>query len=250
MNVLPNRRWRVLIRRYGPTSPVWRRRIAMGAGAVSIGLAAIAFAWLADAASEAFRALAGAAWWLPLLLTPAGFAAIAWATRRYAPETVGSGIPQVIAAVQQPGRALRRIISVQTALFKFAFTIAALLIGASVGREGPTVQLSAAILGWYHRVFRAPLRASMIIAGGAAGVAAAFNTPLAGVTFAIEELADAYEQRVALLVMTTILIAGVVSLGLAGVGTLVTFVLEVPITVRVWRGAPLPLDTAYRPHEP
>ena len=56
----------------------------------------------------------------------------------------------------------------------------------------------------------------MIIAGGAAGVAAAFNTPLAGVTFAIEELADAYEQRVALLVMTTILIAGIVSLGLAG----------------------------------
>ncbi len=44
--------------------------------------------------------------------------------------------------------------------------------------------------------------------------------------------------------------SGRVSLGLAGVGTLVTFVLEVPITVRVWRGAPLPLDTAYRPHEP
>ena len=56
----------------------------------------------------------------------------------------------------------------------------------------------------------------MIIAGGAAGVAAAFNTPLAGVAFAIEELAAAYEQRVALLVMTTIMIAGIVSLGMAG----------------------------------
>jgi len=44
--------------------------------------------------------------------------------------------------------------------------------------------------------------------------------------------------------------SGRVALLLAGVGTLVTFVLEVPITVRVWRGAPLPLDTAYRPHEP
>jgi H+/Cl- antiporter ClcA len=78
------------------------------------------------------------------------------------------------------------------------------------------VQISAAILAFHHRIFRVPMRASMIIAGGAAGVAAAFNTPLAGVTFAIEELADAYEQRVALLVMTTILIAGMVSLGLSG----------------------------------
>ncbi len=78
------------------------------------------------------------------------------------------------------------------------------------------MQISAAILGWHHRLLRAPMRASMVIAGGAAGVAAAFNTPLAGVTFAIEELADAYEQRVALLVMTTILIAGIVSLGLSG----------------------------------
>lgn len=43
--------------------------------------------------------------------------------------------------------------------------------------------------------------------------------------------------------------SGRISLLLAGAGTVVTFVLEVPITVRVWRGAPLPLETAYRPHE-
>jgi H+/Cl- antiporter ClcA len=61
-----------------------------------------------------------------------------------------------------------------------------------------------------------PVTAGVIIAGGAAGVAGAFNTPLAGVAFAIEELANAFEQRVALLVMTAILIAGIVSLGLAG----------------------------------
>lgn len=61
-----------------------------------------------------------------------------------------------------------------------------------------------------------PLTPGVIIAGGAAGVAAAFNTPLAGVAFAIEELANAFEQRVALLVMTAILLSGIVSLGLAG----------------------------------
>lgn len=188
----------------------------MGIGAVSIGLIALLFARLADTAGHLFGAMTARAWWVPLFVTPAGFVVIALITRLVAPEAAGSGIPQVIAAAHDPIRAGRLLISVKAASLKCAFTIAALLCGASVGREGPTVQISAAILSWYHRLIRVPLRSSVIIAGGAAGVAAAFNTPLAGVTFAIEELADAYEQRVALLVMTTILIAGIVSLGLAG----------------------------------
>lgn len=188
----------------------------MGLGAITIGLAALLFARLADEASTFFDRAAHAIWWLPLIVTPAGFAGIVWMTRTLVPEAAGSGIPQVIASTHDPRQSLRKLISLRTAAFKGVFTVVALLCGASVGREGPTVQISAAILGWYTRLFRAPIRASMIIAGGAAGVAAAFNTPLAGVTFAIEELADAYEQRVALLVMTTILIAGIVSLGLAG----------------------------------
>jgi H+/Cl- antiporter ClcA len=55
-----------------------------------------------------------------------------------------------------------------------------------------------------------------VIAGGAAGVSGAFNTPLAGVTFALEELASAYEQRLTLLVMAAVVISGLVSLGVAG----------------------------------
>src|SRR3546814_10612599 len=67
-----------------------------------------------------------------------------------------------------------------------------------------------------HQMLKLPVRSSVLVAGGAAGVAAAFNTPLAGVAFAIEELASAYEQRMTLLVMSAVLISGMVSLGIAG----------------------------------
>jgi H+/Cl- antiporter ClcA len=174
----------------------------MGSGAISIGLVALAFAALADLATRRFEGIVSAYPLLPLAGTPLAFAAIAWATRRFAPQASGSGIPQVIAATRDPRGAFHTLVSMKVGLIKCAFTLIALLAGGSVGREGPTVQISAAILSLHHRLFRVPLRSSMIIAGGAAGVAAAFNTPLAGVTFAIEELADANEQRVALLVMT------------------------------------------------
>ena len=89
-------------------------------------------------------------------------------------------------------------------------------VGGSVGREGPTVQVSAAIMVAMHRLLKVRVTAGVFIAGGAAGVAAAFNTPLAGIAFAIEELAAAYEQRVAVLTMGAVLIAGLVSLSVAG----------------------------------
>jgi H+/Cl- antiporter ClcA len=188
----------------------------MGSGAVLVGLVALVFAEVANLAIDIFRSWIASIRWLPLVVTPLGIAAIAIATRRFTPEGKGSGIPQVIAAADDPKNALGTLISLRVGIAKLMMTAAGLLAGASVGREGPTVQVSAAIMARVHRAFRVPVTAGVIIAGGAAGVAAAFNTPLAGVTFAIEELANSFEQRVALLVMTAILIAGFVSLGIAG----------------------------------
>jgi len=211
-----SRRLRALMRHYGLHPMIWRRRAAFLGGAILIGLFALLFAKLADEASHLFTALV-ARWPLsPLLITPLGFVAVVWLTRRFAPAAAGSGIPQVIAATRHPERGLDRLVSARTVIFKFVATIGTLLFGASVGREGPTVQVAASVMGYAHRFLATPLRASVYIAGGAAGVAAAFNTPLAGIAFAIEELAAAYEQRMTLLVMAAVLIAGMVSLGLAG----------------------------------
>ncbi|WP_419827257.1 chloride channel protein [Sphingomonas sp.] len=210
------RRGQVLLRRHGPTAPRWRKRAAIFGGAVAVGLVAIAFAWIADRASGLFSALVSRAWWVPIVLTPCAYAAIAWFTRRFAPAAGGSGIPQIIAAKATPESATEDLASARTSLVKIVMTAGALAAGASVGREGPTVQVGSTVMAYAHRIMRVPLTSSVLVAGAAAGVAAAFNTPLAGVAFAIEELAAAYEQRMTLLVMTAVLIAGMISLGFAG----------------------------------
>lgn len=208
--------WRWKQRRAGQWE-VLRRRIATGAAAVLLGLVALAFAAAGDHAQQRFAALLEKWPYAPLLLTPVVFAAVAWATRRWAIEASGSGIPQVIAASRAPERqAAGPLVSLRTAFVKLAMTVAILGVGGSAGREGPTVQVSAAIMAAVHRLLRVPVTAGVMIAGGAAGVAAAFNTPLAGVAFAIEELAAAYEQRVAVMVMAAVMISGLVSLGIAG----------------------------------
>lgn len=195
--------------------PVWKSRTAATGGAICVGLFAWGFARAADQAQDLFGRLVSVWPWAPLILTPFGFLLLVWSTRRFAPFAKGSGIPQVIAAARKPGAA-DGFISLRTALFKVIATLLALLVGGSVGREGPTVQVGAALMVAFHRLLRMPVNAAVIIAGGAAGVAAAFNTPIAGVAFALEELAAAYEQRLTLLVMATVVIAGLIPLSLAG----------------------------------
>ena len=190
----------------------WGRRAATLVSAVLIGLVAIGFAVAGDHASTFFERTTHRYPWIYLVSAPLVFVAIAAVTNRFAPDARGSGIPQVIAASRMPGNAaIAGLVAVRTALFKAVLTVAALLGGASVGREGPTVQLGAAIMVQVHRLFRVPISAGVYIAGGAAGV-----TPLAGIAFAIEELAVAYEQRVAVLVMGAVMISGLTAQGISG----------------------------------
>lgn len=209
-------RYRALMRAQGPASVRFRTRAAILTGAIAVGIVATLFAAAADMAGEAFAHYAHIWRWWPLLTTPLAFMGLVWLTRRFVPLARGSGIPQVIAAREDPEGATHSLISLRTVSGKAVLTLGAVLAGASVGREGPTVQLAAAVMGLSHRILRVPLRGAVTIAGGAAGVAAAFNTPLAGLLFAIEELASAYEQRVTLLVLAAIVIAGMVAQSIEG----------------------------------
>ena len=198
----------------------WKRRVALWGGAVAVALAAIVFARLGDAASRLFAsALAFSPYWA-LAITPAMFALLAWLTRGRLKGTRGSGIPQVIASVQSRDHALRENwLSLKVVASKLLLTVAALAGGASVGREGPTVHIGAGIMHAIGRImgYRDPYQTSrFLLAGGAAGIAAAFNTPLAGVVFAIEELSGTFEHHFSGVLLTAVIAAGVVSLGLMG----------------------------------
>ncbi|MFP5305090.1 MAG: chloride channel protein [Gammaproteobacteria bacterium] len=204
-------RWRVAWRQ-------WRPRVAYWSAAAGIALAAAAFAWSAESVQHLFFALNERLPWLPLLLTPLGMVAVAWATLRVAPAAAGSGIPQVLAALRNEGRALReQLLALHTAAVKMLFTVVGMACGASVGREGPTVQIGAAIANGVGSRSRHPgVQRRLILAGGAAGVAAAFNTPVAGIVFAFEELASSLEERASGTLLLLVIIAAVVAMSLLG----------------------------------
>ena len=197
---------------------LWRTGLIVGV-AIMGGLIAAGFARLCDGAMRIHADLFQRIGWPVLMLLPAGFGGIAWLTRRFAPEAAGSGIPQVIAAAEHRwrGRWGGQRVTLRTAVWKVALTAVALVCGASIGREGPTVQVVAGVMRTLTRGLKGGAgRRAIIIAGGAAGVAAAFNTPIAGVVFAVEELAKGFDRRTHTTVILVVVVAGFASYALQG----------------------------------
>jgi H+/Cl- antiporter ClcA len=185
-------------------------------GGLTVGAAAIGMAYGADKAQEAFQLLVAWKPWMALIVTPLGFAAAIWLTRNFFNNAQGSGIPQVIAARHVPeGKAQEGLVSLKVAFGKIVVMLFGLLCGASTGREGPTVQVGAAIMFALRR-FSPQREHELMLAGAAAGVSAAFNTPLAGIVFAIEELSRSFEARTSGLLIGSVIAAGMTSLAILG----------------------------------
>ena len=198
----------------------WKRRITLWLAALLVALVAIVFAKASKSAFELFQIILKHGSWLPFILTPTVFGLLAWLTQGRLRATQGSGIPQVISTLKIENKRFRqRVVALPIAGVKIVLTLIGLMVGASIGREGPTVHIGAGLfysLGQRFGFSDAKNSSRFILAGGAAGLAAAFNTPLAGVIFAIEELAGTFEHRFSGLLLTAVFIGGMVSLGIMG----------------------------------
>ena len=127
----------------------------------------------------------------------AAAACAAWLVRRFAPLASGSGIPDVEAVLQ--GR-LQQPPAIFLIPAKFVGGVLAIGSGLALGREGPSVQMGASVAHLLAKVFRCGWLDSraLVAAGAGAGLATAFNAPLAGTIFVLEELFRRFETRMAI----------------------------------------------------
>lgn len=200
----------------------WRKRGLLVGAALLAGLIAILFAISAELAISAHASMMSANPWLTLFVAPLGFALIAWIARRFIPGTQGSGVPQAIAAsLSDDGRVRRKLLSFKIAIAKVFLTLGGLLSGGSIGREGPSVQVGASIMHMLasRRKNRIASPRDLIVAGSGAGIAAAFNTPLGGIMFAIEEMCRYRAFQANSTTLTSVIFAGLMSLGVLGTYT-------------------------------
>lgn len=176
-----------------------KRNVIFVLAAVITGLISIVFGLGVIRASAFFATLTTGREWLPFLLCPAGLALIVFLTRSVFPGAQGSGIPQAMAGLQMQDPAdVDSVLSLRIAAGKFLLTLLGFAVGASIGKEGPTVQIGCATMNICGRLGLErshALQRLLILAGGAAGITCAFNAPIAGIIFAIEEMARSFDDR-------------------------------------------------------
>ena len=165
--------------------------VAIAIGMIT-GTLAVAFRYLLIITTDifwpdAFAMLSISAsypWYLILIIPPIGGLIVGPMMTRFCPETRGAGVPEVIEAVVNKGGT----IPYRTALFKTLFTSLSIGCGASVGREGPVVHIGSAVGSALAQAIglNSEWKRVFLACGAAAGIAATFNAPMAGMLFAAE----------------------------------------------------------------
>jgi H+/Cl- antiporter ClcA len=194
------------------------------------GIAAVGYAAMVRFAESFSRHIFSDHPYMLLLFSPLCFIVSWWLVYRIAPEAKGSGIPQVMAAISSfdvvtpanpvENPRLEKLLGLKTAVVKVLSSLFCILGGGAVGREGPTIQIAASIFHFINRKTDRYLHKTNLqfglIAGGGAGIAAAFNTPLGGLVYAIEELATLHFSKFKTSLISGVIVAGLVSQWLLG----------------------------------
>lgn len=193
-------------------------------GAALSGIVAVLYAKLFTLAEWGSRLIFEHSGWIFLLICPACFVLACVAVERFSPFARGSGIPQVSAAIEfsnpKENHKVNLLLSLRSILVKIASSLVMALGGGIIGREGPTIQISGSIFKkindilpyWYPKISKR----NMIVTGAAAGLAAAFNTPLGGIVFAIEELTKTHFSFFKSALLTGVIISGLTALYFMG----------------------------------
>ncbi|MFD0749734.1 chloride channel protein [Mucilaginibacter calamicampi] len=191
---------------------------------VITGLIAVAYAKLFSLAEGVTHFVFQYNAWLIFLVSPACFVAAWWLVKKYAPYARGSGIPQVAAALEitnpKNEKLVDKLLSVRVIIVKLFSSLTMAIGGGAIGREGPTIQIAATVFrkinnvlpAWWPKI----AKSNVIVAGAAAGLAAAFNTPLGGIVFAIEELTKTHFSYFKTAIFSSVIIAGLTAQGMIG----------------------------------
>src|ERR1700754_4633982 len=162
--------------------------------------------------------------WLLFIITPVCFLISWWLVRQFAPFARGSGIPQVMASIElatpKYNEKVNKLLSLRILFIKITSSLIMAFGGGVVGREGPTIQIAGSIFRkvneWLPKWWPKISKRNMIMTGAAAGLAAAFNTPLGGVVFAVEELTRTHISYFKTALFTAVIIAGLTAQALLG----------------------------------
>ena len=162
------------------------------------------FLEVSDYAQHSFKSLIGTAPYLSLVITPIVFVGIIYIAKYYCHYVQGSGIPQLIAATDSRNKGIReQLLSFRIALGKIGFIFLAMLGGAPIGIEGPSIHIGGSIFYGFNRLLklnRKFLIHALIAIGGSAGLIVAFNAPIAGVLFAYEEIGRKLKKQALVLI--------------------------------------------------
>lgn len=192
--------------------------------AVIVGIVAILYSGAFSFCIEMARKIYAENPYILFITSPLCFVLARWVVEKYAPTAGGSGVPQVIHTLTldpvSDKTEVEIYVNIRVALVVIASSLLCMLGAGALGREGPMVHIAACIFYFvgrqFHKLWPQAEHRSWIIAGAAAGIAAAFNAPLAGVVFVLEELAQQHFHQFKTEVITAAIIGGAISQWISG----------------------------------